>query len=74
MKRRKLVLRPTPHDPELHSLLNVVKGTPVSDDELAEQHVRFASGNAPLDAEGTKDFVCHVARQWHMPDIADDQG
>jgi hypothetical protein len=73
MKRRKLGLGPAPDHPELDNLLDVAKGTPVSDEELAEQHVSFAYGNAPLEAEVTKDFVRQVARHWRMPDIRGDE-
>jgi hypothetical protein len=74
MKRRKRGLGPTPDHPELDNLLDAVRDTPVSEDELAEQHVSFAYGNTSLDAEVTKDFVRYVARHWCMPDIRGDHG
>jgi len=44
--------------PELQRLLNEARAKEVSEDELKEQRVSFAFGNAPADAENiTKDSV-----------------
>jgi hypothetical protein len=53
---------PTP-DPELIRLLEVSRGTPVSEDDLREQRISFAYGNAPADATTiTKESVRHASQ------------
>jgi len=48
---------PTP-DPELIRLLEAARGKPVSEDELQEQRISFAFGNAPFGSERiTKESV-----------------
>jgi hypothetical protein len=48
---------PTP-DPELVRLLEESRGKPVSEEELREQRISFAFGNAPFSSEHiTKDSV-----------------
>jgi hypothetical protein len=45
-------------DDELQTLLEQSKRTPVTEDELREQRISFAYGNAPFNAENiTKDSV-----------------
>jgi hypothetical protein len=45
-------------DKELQGLLEESSKTPVTDDELREQRISFAYGNAPASAKGiTKDSV-----------------
>jgi hypothetical protein len=46
-------------DPELVKLLEATKSTPVTEEELREQRISFAFGNAPKDSEDriTKDSV-----------------
>jgi hypothetical protein len=45
-------------DPELQNLLEASRQTPVTEDDLREQRISFAFGNAPANAKGiTKDSV-----------------
>jgi hypothetical protein len=49
MVARKTVLKPAPARPKLQALLDQAKRRGVSEQELAEQRVSFAYGNAPAD-------------------------
>lgn len=61
-ERKQFVKRP-PENAELIELLEAAKGKEVSEDELAEQRVSFAFGNAG-DAENiTKDSMRAASRQ-----------
>jgi hypothetical protein len=51
MAARKSFLGPAPQHPELDRLLEATKDIPVTDEQLNEQRVSFAFGNAPVDAE-----------------------
>ncbi len=51
MAARKSFLGPTPSFPELDRLLDETKSFIVSDEQLNEQRVSFAFGNAPVDAK-----------------------
>jgi hypothetical protein len=58
MAARKAVLNPPPARPELDALLESAREAGVSDEQLLEQRVSFAYGNAPADAENvTKESV-----------------
>jgi hypothetical protein len=58
MADRKQFLNSAPADPELIRLLNETRDRAVSEDELREQRISFAFGNAPADSELiTKDSV-----------------
>ena len=49
-------------DPELMHLLEASRGTPVTEEDLREQRVSFAFGNAPADATTiTKESVRHAS-------------
>jgi len=49
-------------DPELQELLKLAAQTTLTEDELREQRISFAFGNAPADAENiTKDSVRHTS-------------
>jgi len=49
-------------DPDLLKALEASRQHPVTEDELREQRISFAFGNAPADAENiTKDSVRHAA-------------
>ncbi len=49
-------------DPELAELLKAAAKTTVTEDELREQRISFAFGNAPANAENiTKDSVRHTS-------------
>lgn len=58
MADRKQFLNSAPADPELLRLLDETRDRAVSEDELREQRISFAFGNAPADSELiTKDSV-----------------
>ena len=57
MAARKQFLRDTRVDPKLAELLKVAKGRIVTEDELHEQRISFAFGNAPESKFITKDSV-----------------
>ena len=58
MADRKQFQNVTPADPELVRLLEATRGQPVSEEELREQRISFAFGNAPKDSTLiTKDSV-----------------
>jgi hypothetical protein len=49
-------------DPELAELLRAANQTQVTEDDLREQRISFAFGNAPADAKNiTKDSVRHTS-------------
>lgn len=55
MAIRKAALRPAPSRPELDRLLEHARQTGVSEEQLREQRVSFAYGNAPQDSRITKE-------------------
>jgi len=58
MADRKPFLGNIKRDPELHKLLDSSRSKPITEDELREQRISFAFGNAPADAKSiTKDSV-----------------
>lgn len=58
MADRKQFQNLKPADPELIRLLEAARNKPVTEEELQEQRVSFAFGNAPVDSELiTKDSV-----------------
>jgi len=58
MAARKSLLRRAPERPELARLMEQAREMPATDEQLAEQRVSFAYGNAPADATRiTKDTV-----------------
>jgi hypothetical protein len=58
MADRKQFQNLKPADPELMRLLETARRTPVTEEELQEQRVSFAFGNAPADSDLiTKDSV-----------------
>lgn len=63
MPQRKQFLHPTPADPELERLLRESKDQGVTEEELREQRVSFAYGNAPASAGGiTKESVRYASK------------
>jgi hypothetical protein len=50
-------------DPELERLLNEARAKEVSEEELQEQRVSFAFGNAPASEHITKESVRHTSRR-----------
>jgi hypothetical protein len=57
MAARKVLLGPPPNHPELERLLEASRTRPVTDEQLQEQRVSFAYGNAPESSRITKDSV-----------------
>ncbi|MBV8769492.1 MAG: hypothetical protein JO094_11430 [Hyphomicrobiales bacterium] len=57
MADRKPLLGETPERPELDRLLEVARATVVTEDQLREQRVSFAYGNAPEGSGITKESV-----------------
>jgi len=57
MADRKQFQNVTEPDPELLRLLEVARGKAITEEELQEQRVSFAFGNAPDSALITKDSV-----------------
>ena len=59
MADRQQFLRPIPSDPELERILRESHDSPVTEEELREQRISFAFGNAPQGSENqiTKDSV-----------------
>jgi hypothetical protein len=62
MAARKSVLKPAPHRPELERLLAASIKAGVTDDQLQDQRVSFAYGNAPEGSRITKDSARKAAR------------
>jgi hypothetical protein len=58
MAERKPFIGPIKTDPELNRLIDETRRTPVTEEELHEQRISFAFGNAPANAKNiTKDSV-----------------
>ena len=59
MADRQQFLHSIPADPELKKILEATKATPVTEEELREQRISFAFGNAPHDSEAqiTKESI-----------------
>ena len=57
MADRKQFLNPRPADPELLRILEASKDHPVTEDDLREQRISFAFGNAPASNLITKETV-----------------
>ena len=57
MAARKPFFGPAPNHPELDQLLEQARRTDITDEQLKEQRVSFAYGNAPQDAKITKESV-----------------
>ena len=57
MAARKSVLGPPPSHPELDRLLEQARSVPITDEQLQQQRVSFAYGNAPEASRITKQSV-----------------
>jgi hypothetical protein len=62
MADRKQFLNSAPADPELLNLLDASRNIPVTEDELREQRISFAFGNAPDSDLITKESVRHTSQ------------
>jgi hypothetical protein len=63
MAARKVFFGPLPSHPELDKLLEEARQKPVTDEQLQEQRVSFAYGNAPADSGITKESVREASRR-----------
>jgi hypothetical protein len=66
MADRKSALKPPPPRPELDRLLEQARLAGVSEEQLLEQRVSFAYGNAPEDSRITKESVRRAAARVRM--------
>jgi hypothetical protein len=57
MADRKAFIGTPPSHPELDALLEVARANPATDEQLQEQRVSFAFGNAPSGSQITKESV-----------------
>lgn len=62
MAARKSVLRPAPLRPELDRMVKASISAGVTEDQLLEQRVSFAYGNAPEGSRITKDSARSAAQ------------
>lgn len=62
MVARKSVLGPPPSHPELDRLLEIARTVQITDEEIQEQRVSFAYGNAPDSDLITKDSIRNATR------------
>lgn len=68
MADRKQFQNVTPPDPELVRLLDESRRKPVTEEELREQRISFAYGNAPDSQLITKDSVRQASRHIKLLD------
>ena len=66
MAARKSLLGPPPQHPELERLLERTSVIPVTDDQLQDQRVSFAYGNAPEKSRITKESVLDASRRMRI--------
>jgi hypothetical protein len=62
MAARKSVLKPAPHRPELDRLVAASIKSGVTDEQLQEQRISFAYGNAPEGSRITRESASLAAR------------
>jgi hypothetical protein len=63
MAARKVTLKPAPERPELEALLAEASKVRMTDEQMAEQRVSFAYGNAPVHLDTiTKDSTREASR------------
>ena len=66
MAARKPFFGPTPNHPELDKLLEQARSIDITDDQLREQRVSFAYGNAPQNAKITKESVREASKSFRI--------
>ena len=66
MVARKPFFGPEPSHPELDRLLEKARDTEISDEQLREQRVSFAYGNALEDAKITKESVREASNSFRI--------
>ncbi len=60
MAARQSMLRPAPARPELDRLVEEARKSGISEEQLQEQRVSFAYGNAPAKAERVTKEICRA--------------
>jgi hypothetical protein len=63
MPARVALFKKAPARPELERLLEASKQTKITDEELLEQRISFAYGNAPEGSKSTKDSARKAANR-----------
>lgn len=63
MAARKAFIQHAPHDAELDALIKNAVREGVTSDQLNEQRVSFAYGNAPAGSTNTKDSVREASKR-----------
>ncbi|MGO9741865.1 MAG: hypothetical protein ACLPN5_10215 [Roseiarcus sp.] len=63
MAARQALFKRAPRRPELEKLLEAARASKISDEELAEQRISFAFGNAPENSKITKDSARLAAKR-----------
>ena len=66
MAARKPFFGPIPDHPELDKLLEQARDVEVTDEQLREQRVSFAYGNAPEGAKITKESVREASNSFRI--------
>lgn len=66
MAVRKPFFGPAPSHPELDRLLERARTVQITDEELQEQRVSFAYGNAPQSANITKESIREASKSLRM--------
>ena len=66
MPARQALFRRAPERPELEKLLEKARTTKVTDEQLMEQRVSFAYGNAPEGSKITKDSARRAANRMRL--------
>lgn len=66
MAARKPILGPAPSHPNLERLLDEARKVPITDEQIREQRVSFAYGNAPEHANITKDSVREASNSFRI--------
>jgi hypothetical protein len=66
MADRKVFFGPLPSHPELDKLIEQARAAPATEDELLEQRVSFAYGNAPESSSITKASAREAAKHIRM--------
>ncbi len=66
MAARKPFFGPAPYHPELDRLLEQASEIDITDEQLREQRVSFAYGNAPEDARITKESVREASNSFRI--------
>ena len=66
MAIRKSTIRPAPPRPELERLLEQARVSGVTEEQLHEQRVSFAYGNAPENSRITKESVRTASRRLRL--------